>query len=141
MIRPATKKDIKEIYDLIVELENKEFPYEQFKEKFLINLYNPNNYYFLYQQDNKTIAFISLHIKDYLHHQNKTGEIAELVVHKDYTNKHIGKELLEYVEQLAKTLNLEELELCTSTWRKDAQRFYETNNYKPDHINYRKQLQ
>ena len=47
----------------------------------------------------------------------------------------IGKQLIEKIEEIAKDKQLEQIELSTSTYRKDAHRFYERLHY-----NYTKEL-
>lgn len=52
----------------------------------------------------------------------------------------IGKQLIEKIEEIAKDKQLEQIELSTSTFRKDAHRFYERQGYEKLHYNYTKEL-
>ena len=52
----------------------------------------------------------------------------------------IGKKLIEKIEEIAKDKQLEQIELSTSTYRKDAHRFYERQGYEKLHYNYTKEL-
>ena len=52
----------------------------------------------------------------------------------------IGKQLIEKIEEIAKDKQLEQIELSTSTYRKDAHRFYERQGYEKLHYNYTKEL-
>ena len=52
----------------------------------------------------------------------------------------IGKQLIEKIEEIAKDKQLEQIELSTSTYRKDAHRFYERQGYEKLHYNYTKDL-
>ena len=52
----------------------------------------------------------------------------------------IGKQLIEKIEEIAKDKQLEQIELSTSTYRKDAHRFYEKQGYEKLHYNYTKEL-
>ena len=51
-----------------------------------------------------------------------------------------GKQLIEKIEEIAKDKQLEQIELSTSTYRKDAHRFYERQGYEKLHYNYTKEL-
>ena len=51
----------------------------------------------------------------------------------------IGKQLIEKIEEIAKDKQLEQIELSTSTYRKDAHRFYERQGYEKLHYNYTKE--
>ena len=46
----------------------------------------------------------------------------------------------EKIEEIAKEKQLEQIELSTSTYRKDAHRFYERQGYEKLHYNYTKAL-
>ena len=52
----------------------------------------------------------------------------------------IGKQLIEKIEEIAKDKQLEQIELSTSTYRKDAHRFYERQGYGKLYYNYTKEL-
>ena len=52
----------------------------------------------------------------------------------------IGKQLIEKIEEIAKDKQLEQIELSTSTYRKDSHRFYERQGYEKLHYNYTKEL-
>ena len=52
----------------------------------------------------------------------------------------IGNQLIEKIEEIAKDKQLEQIELSTSTYRKDAHRFYERQGYEKLHYNYTKEL-
>ena len=49
----------------------------------------------------------------------------------------IGKQL---IEKIARNKKLEQIELSTSIYRKDAHRFYERQGYEKLHYNYTKEL-
>ena len=46
----------------------------------------------------------------------------------------------EKIEEIAKDKQFEQIELSTSTYRKDAHRFYERQGYEKSHYNYTKEL-
>ena len=84
--------------------------------------------------------YVILTIHHYLHHDRDTGEIVELVVLPEKRSLKIGKQLIEKIEEIARNKKLEQIELSTSTYRKDAHRFYERQGYEKLHYNYTKEL-
>ena len=114
---------------MICILENKEINKEHFDCVFENSLKNEDIIYLVYR-DEKIEGFLSFKIHHYLHHNRDIGEIVELV----------GKQLIEKIEEIAKDKQLEQIELSTSTYRKDAHRFYERQGYEKLHYNYTKEL-
>lgn len=139
MIDYAKVEDINEIYQLICILENKEINKEHFGQVYKEGLKDPSTIYLVYRNE-KIEGFLSFKIHHYLHHDFDTGEIVELVVLPQKRNLQIGKKLIERIEEIARERNLEQIELSTSTYRKDAHRFYERQGYEKLHYNYTKEL-
>ena len=127
MIEYAKLEDKEEIYNLICILENKEINKEHFDYVFENSLKDEDIIYLVYR-DEKIEGFLSFKIHHYLHHDHDTSEIVELVVLPEKRNLKIGKQLIEQIE------------LSTSTYRKDAHRFYERQGYGKLHYNYTKAL-
>jgi PhnO protein len=136
MIKEVSLEYFNEIYKLICELENKQMDKLHFDKVFKYQLADNNYKSYVYIQDNQVVGYISLLIKHTLHHNGLTGEILELIVEPTYRNNNVGKQLIEYVKEVAHCMLLEELELCTSTWREDAHRFYENNDFVMNHYNF-----
>lgn len=112
---------------MICILENKEINKEHFDCVFENSLKNEDIIYLVYR-DEKIEGFLSFKIHHYLHHDHDTGEIVELVILPEKRSFKIGKQLIEKIE------------LSTSTYRKDAHRFYERQGYEKLHYNYTKEL-
>ena len=127
MIEYAKLEDKEEIYNLICILENKEINKEHFDYVFENSLKDEDIIYLVYRNE-KIEGFLSFKIHHYLHHDRDTGEIVELIVLPEKRNLKIGKQLIEKIE------------LSTSTYRKDAHRFYERQGYGKLHYNYTKVL-
>lgn len=140
MIQKADEKDVKGIHKLLCILEKEEFDFLIFMQYFCMNLADENIYYYVYKVNNEIVGFISLYEKYTLHHCAKTAEIVELVVDPKYRNQRIGEKLLFHIFNLAKSLELEEIELSTSMYRVDAQRFYERHGFIKNHYNLVKKL-
>lgn len=139
MIEYAKLEDKEEIYNLICILENKEINKEHFDCIFENSLKDKDIIYLVYR-DKIIEGFLSFKIHHYLHHNRDIGEIVELVVLPEKRSLKIGKQLIEKIEEIARNKKLEQIELSTSTYRKDAHRFYERQGYEKLHYNYTKEL-
>ncbi len=139
MIEKARLEDCDEIYNLMCILENQKLDYDHFKQTYHQGINSNDVIYLVYRQD-KILGFLSFQIHHYLHHNQDTGEIVELVVLPECRGKRIGQQLLQAIEKKAIDLHLEQIELSTSTYRKQAHHFYEQNGYEMSHYNYTKNL-
>lgn len=139
MIDYATIDDLEAVYQLICILESKSINKDHFIQTYKQGLEDKDMLYMVYKED--TIkGFISFVVHHYLHHDQDMGEIVELVVEPKYRSQKIGEKLIGRIEEEARKLNLEQIELSTSTYRKDAHRFYENHGYEMNHYNYTKNL-
>ena len=139
MIVKAGLEDMEDIYNLMCILENKELDKEHFVQTYQQNIQDEDVIYLVYKED-RILGFISFVVHHYLHHDRDTGEIVELVVLPECRGKRIGQQLLQAIEKKAIDLHLEQIELSTSTYRKQAHHFYEQNDYEMLHYNYTKNL-
>ena len=139
MIVKAGLEDMEDIYNLMCILENKELDKEHFVQTYQQNIQDEDVIYLVYKEDG-ILGFISFVIHHYLHHDRDMGEIVELVVLPECRGKRIGQQLLQEIEKKAIDLHLEQIELSTSTYRKQAHHFYEQNGYEMLHYNYTKNL-
>lgn len=139
MIVKARLEDMEDIYNLMCILENKELDKEHFVQTYQQNINNDDMIYLVYKED-RILGFISFVVHHYLHHDRDMGEIVELVVLPECRGKCIRQQLLQAIEKKAIDLHLEQIELSTSTYRKQAHHFYEQNGYEMLHYNYTKNL-
>ena len=139
MIVKAGLEDVEDIYNLMCILENKELDKEHFVQTYQQNIQDEDVIYLVYKED-RILGFISFVVHHYLHHDRDMGEIVELVVLPECRGKRIGQQLLQAIEKKAIDLHLEQIELSTSTYRKQAHHFYEQNGYEMSHYNYTKNL-
>ena len=139
MIVKAGLEDMEDIYNLMCILENKELDKEHFVQTYQQNIQDEDVIYLVYKED-RILGFISFVVHHYLHHDRDMGEIVELVVLPECRGKRIGQQLLQAIENKAIDLHLEQIELSTSTYRKQAHHFYEQNGYEMLHYNYTKNL-
>lgn len=139
MIVEASSKDRDDVFELMNELEAGTLNKADFIGQFNACLENKDVYIYLYK-DEIVKGCITLYVHHYLHHRFVTGEIGELIVKSEYRSQNIGKQLLDYVEDIAKKMHLEEISLSSGMKRVDAHRFYERNGYLKDHFCFEKKL-
>lgn len=139
-IRRCKETDIREVYNLICELEEVEFDYTKFKEVFDYKIKDNKNNYILAVEDKKVLGFLSLNIDYQLHHINKVATIEELVVSSNYRSGGIGKLLLEEAIHYAKDKNCEIIELTSNFSRERAHNFYIKNGFEKNSFKFKMEL-
>jgi len=140
-IRTAKLDDLESVYTLINDLEGQTLDKLLFTKNYLKNLSESNIYYLVAVSDNKIIGFISLHVQHLLHHSKPICEIQELNIDPEKRGSGIGGLLIDEIEKIAISLNLEEIELSTKIHRERAQSFYRNLSYTHTHNKYVKKLQ
>ena len=60
---------------------------------------------------------------------SKRGRITELVVAKEYRDKHIGKKLLDSMKDYLKSIGCEKIMIAVFGYNENAIKFYEKNGY------------
>lgn len=128
-IKECNKSNMKDIYNLICELKNKEFDYTKFEIAFTSKIQDKRNYYIIGIEDDNVIGFLSLIIDYQLHHAEKVATIEELIVSSKYRSKGLGKKLLENAIQYARNNGCDVIELTSGFSRERAHRFYEKNGF------------
>lgn len=85
---------------------------------------------YVYVLNDSVIGLLGFRIRENIEENSRYGEISALVVDSDYRKQGIGKQLLEFAEQLANDLN------CKGTWlvsgfgrEKKAHQFYKSHGY------------
>jgi PhnO protein len=91
-------------------------------------------------RDSKIVGFISLHVQYLLHHSAPTCELQELNILPELRGTGIGRFLMQEIEKIARSLNLEEIELTTRIARKKSQSFYRKMGYEHTHNKFVKKL-
>jgi GNAT superfamily N-acetyltransferase len=85
---------------------------------------------YVYELNNTVIGLLGFRIRENLEENSRYGEISVIVVDTDCQNQGIGKQLINFAEQLAKDLN------CKGTWlvsgfgrEEKAHQFYKSLGY------------
>lgn len=136
MIKLAKRENIEDVYTLICSLESTILNKEQFIKRYNQNIEKENLYYYIYEKQGKVIGFVSLVIKTPLHHDRSVGEIEELIIDEKYRSLGIGKEIIDYIKQIANNMNLEEIEVSSNMSREKAHQFYEKNDFMKSHYKF-----
>ncbi|WP_419766836.1 GNAT family N-acetyltransferase [Arcobacter sp.] len=135
-IRLAKIDDLKDIYDLICDMESTQLDYKKFEQIFIRYLENENFYSIVAEEDDLTIACLNLRIEYQLHHVEKIAEIMELAVKKGYRSKGVGKELLDKARKISKDNNCLQMEVCCNQIREKAHMFYQREGMKNSHFKF-----
>jgi GNAT superfamily N-acetyltransferase len=85
---------------------------------------------YVYDLYGSVIGLLGFRIRENIEENSRYGEISAIVVDSDYQKQSIGKQLIEFAEQLAKDLN------CKGTWlvsgfgrEEKAHQFYKSLGY------------
>ena len=132
-LRTAVSADEAQIRALIGELENAEPDSTLFSIIFSQNMDNPDVNYYVYENNNTIIGFVSIHIQYLLHHSAKIAEIQELVVAESHRHRGVGSMLFQKAVDISHDLGCAQLEVCCNQRRLPSHEFYlskgMTNNH------------
>ncbi|CAH2717620.1 hypothetical protein BACCIP111895_04836 [Neobacillus rhizosphaerae] len=122
-IRKAKVEDWKALSELLNQLGYPDT--ETFvKEKIEKLLIHPDEELLIYEEDEKVIAFISLHFIPQLAVKGDFARISYFAVNTTIRSKGIGRKIEEYCTDLAKKRNCDRIEVHCHSRRVDAHRFY-----------------
>ena len=120
MIRKAKSKDI----PFVLEIEAASFAHPWEESLFIDTLSANGKYFFVYESDNKPVAYIIFEtVLD-------EGHITDLAVGEKYRNKGIGKELIEKILFLAKELKIRSIFLEVRESNEAARKLYQKLGFK-----------
>ena len=140
MIREYTLSDIKEIYNLMCELENKILDFDTFNTIYEHQFNNPNMIGLVYEYNNKVVAFLNMRFELQLHHCEKIAEVMEFIVTDGNRSLGIGHEMFNKASEVAKNNNCAQIELATNQLRERAHRFYEKQGMSNFHYKFSMRL-
>jgi PhnO protein len=139
-LRQAENQDSNHIYDLICQLVGFEFDKKSFETTFQKNMKKDSVFYWVIENNESVIGFLSLHIQELLHHQKRVVEVQELCVDEKFTGMGFGKLMLDKAIQEAERQNCEIIELAASNKRVEAHRFYEREGWERSHFKFMRKL-
>ena len=135
-VRMAKSTDIKDVYDLICDMENTKLDYGKFQAFFNKYLGDDRYFCFVAEDCGTVIGCLNLRIEYQLHHTAKIAEILELAVMDKYRSKGVGRELFEKASQIAKDNDCLQIELCCNQLRIRAHNFYEKQGMSKFHYKF-----
>ncbi|WP_428026669.1 GNAT family N-acetyltransferase [Arcobacter sp.] len=135
-IRLAKINDLKDIYDLICDMESTQLDYKKFEQIFIKYLNNENFYSIVAQDDDLIVGCLNLRVEYQLHHVEKIAEIMELAVKNEYRSKGVGKKLLDKANKISKENNCLQIEVCCNQIREKAHKFYQREGMKNTHFKF-----
>jgi GNAT superfamily N-acetyltransferase len=127
-IRKAELKDAPYITRLLDQLD---YPGSDdfIREKMKAILSNLNEELLVYETEGKVVGFIIVTFLTQLGLKGDIARIGYFSVDENYRNKRIGKQLEEYIEQLAKAKHCDRIEVHCHERRKEAHKFYYRQGY------------
>ena len=127
VIRRATEKDASSLLPLIEQLGYKISEAILLKN---IKLHLSTDYnLFVALINDELVGFISLHIYQYVHLEDRLSRITALCVDAEHRSFGIGAKLLVHAEEYIKSEGCKIIELTSGVQREDAHRFYERHGY------------
>lgn len=135
-LRNATLNDLQGVYNLICELEEKEMPYEEFRNIYSQNVKCKNVHYLVVEDEQQVIGFGSIHIQSLLHHSERVAEIQELIVRDCYRGRSIGSKLVDRMIEISEDEKCEIIEVCCNRKRVDSHEFYESCGFNKSHYKF-----
>lgn len=155
VIRKGEFKDIFEVVELFKELHEYHVQNEpkvfksiskEFMGQYYLNTIQSDAGYFLVAEiDNKVVGFAEIMIvkteNHPLKHDNTLLRIEKLVIDNNYRRRKIASKLFEYIQNEAKKIKADYLDLGVHEFNKDAIKFYEAVGFKVNTMKMIKSLQ
>ena len=136
--RLATMNDVKYVYDLICDLEEKVLDYNNFQIFFEQYVESESYLSILAIENSSVVGCINLRLEYQLHHAARIAEIMELVVGGNARSSGIGTRLFAEAEKLAKERGCIQIEVCCNQSRTRSHNFYEKQKMQNSHFKYTK---
>lgn len=127
-IRPVKLEDAPAIVKLLAQLD---YPNtESFIENKLQKMIDdPNEEFFVYEVENRVLAFMSLHFIPQIALQGDFARISYFAVDSMSRSEGIGRMMEEYCTQIAVSRGCDRIELHSHTRREQAHKFYFRQGY------------
>lgn len=138
--RKALETDADAVYRLIGQLQKREFDPARFHKKFKENVGNHSILYLVATDQDQVIGFLSVHVQQLLHHEDRMAEIQELVVDQLYQRQGIASRLLAGAETELHAMGIPQLEVTCNKKREHARAFYLNTGFDNSHEKFVKKL-
>lgn len=137
IIQKLEKKHLNEAYLLLNELYDNTIIKQVFTEKYVHCLKDSDFYGIVAIQGEKVVGILISRIINRLVKNKDILFIDDLIVHKDFRNKGIGRKLLEEAIRFGKNRNFETIELTSYMPNINSHRLYENMDFKKQHYKFK----
>ena len=110
MIRPATIDDTESVRDLFQELTGQPLSDAEVKDRINFVRNSSIDSLFVYERNTQVRGLLAFRIRENIEENSRFGEISVVVVKSESRKLGIGKQLMQYAEQLAREKG------CIGTW-------------------------
>lgn len=133
IIREAKSTDSEQIRRLLIQLgyERDEF---ELKNQLLQMLSEPQHTICVAEESTKLIGLLTFHSLIKLTYRYPVGRITAFVVDEEYRGQGVGKIMLAYIEEKARSLKCEWIEVTSNARRVEAHHFYQQNGYEQNSV-------
>ncbi|MCQ2603701.1 MAG: GNAT family N-acetyltransferase [Spirochaetia bacterium] len=140
ILRKAEIRDADVIYNFICRLEGENPTQTEFDQVFRRNLTDPDTYYYLAEKNSEALGFISLQIRNILHHTSPIGEIVEMFVLPEYRDQGIGELLYWNMRDIAQEKGCKFFEVACNIVRNRALDFFKGLGLQQTHYKFTERL-
>ncbi|WP_144391991.1 GNAT family N-acetyltransferase [Pleionea sediminis] len=114
---------------------------QRYVESFKAIRQDPNNQLIVATVENRVIGMLQITFIPYLTHIGTWRcQVEGVRIHKEYRGKGLGKMLLDYATQEAKTKGCKIIQLTSDKQRPDALKFYTNLGFKATHEGFKKSI-
>ena len=124
IIREGLPEDVKDVYGLICDMEDKVLPKCRFKQIYAGLQADGNHVFLLYVDGGQVTGCIHIRLEWQLHHVGRICEIMELAVRSGSRGKGIGRRLFDAACERARAEGCSQIEVCCNQLRHRAHKFY-----------------
>lgn len=132
MIRKAEEADKNSIKTLFEELVGETIPDEEVLRRLNHIFSSASENLFVYEYNHQIVGALGFRIMENIEKNSRYGEISVIVISEKFQRKGLGKQLMDYAENLALKNN------CSGTWlvsgfgrKEKAHQFYKSLGYIP----------
>lgn len=131
IIREFNNDDLPMIKMLLADLSGHELTNDDVLDRFAMIRKSKIDELFVGLIDGEIVGLLAFRIRENIEEVSRYGEISAIIVDKNFRNKGIGNNLIEFAEDYAKTLNCKGTWLVSGFGREEyAHKFYVSKGYK-----------
>lgn len=132
MIREATLEDLDQLMLLYTQLHNNEIPTETSNLHTIWNhiLVDINHHIIVAEEDGKLVSScVCIIIPNLTHEQRPYSLVENVITHKDYRNRGLATQCLEYARKISVDHNCYKIMLMTGSKKESTLHFYQQAGY------------